>query len=150
MSTDWLAIQSFQRSQDLLAAINTLSIHTKLRLSGVADEERAEATAEAREKLASFLETFEKIVQQAEQAEGGMLLGIDPRLQQLVRSFVTAKRDKGRFHSTLFTQSPSDAVDLLASTDEEDQQALVECLTDLRTLVEEHIYTDTQRILSQF
>jgi hypothetical protein len=150
MSTDWLAIQSFQRSQDLLAAINTLSIHTKLRLSGVADEERAEAAATARHKLASFLEAFEKIVQQAEQAEGGVLLGIDPRLQQLVNSFVAAKHDGRRFHSRLFTQSPSEAVGLLASTEEEDQQALVECLTDLRILVEEHISTDTHQILSQF
>jgi hypothetical protein len=149
MSTDWLTIQSFQRSQDLLAAINTLSIHTKLRLSGVADEERAEAAAEARERLAAFLEDFEKIVQQAEQAEEGML-GVDPRLQQLARSFVAAKRDKERFHSRLFTQSPSDALNLLASTDEKDQQALVECLADLRALVEEHISTDTHRILSKF
>ncbi len=150
MSTDWLAIQSFQRSQVLLAAINTLSIHTKLRLAGASDEERAEAAVKAREKLASFLEAFEKIVQQAEQADGEALLGIDPRLQQLARSFVTAKRDKNRFHSALFTQSPSETVGLLASADEKDQQALVESLTDLRTLVEEHIYTDTHQILNQF
>jgi len=149
MSTDWLAIQSFQKSQDLLAAINTLSIHTKLKLSGIADEERAEAAAKAREKLASFLEAFDKIVQQAERANGEALLGIDPRLQQLARSFVTAKRNRNRFLSTLFTQSPFDVLSLLASTDEKDQQALVECLTDLRTLVEEHIYTDTHQILSQ-
>lgn len=150
MSTEWLAIQSFQRSQDLLTAINTLSIHTKLELSGLADEERAEAAAEARKKLASFLEAFDKIVQQAEQADGEELLGIDPRLQQLARSFVTAKRNRSRFQSTLFTQSPSKTVGLLTATDERDQQALVECLTDLRTLVEEHIYTDTYQILSQF
>ncbi len=150
MSTDWLTIQSFQRSQDLLTAINTLSIHTKLRLSGVADEERAKATAEAREKLASFLMAFEKIVQQTEQAEGEALLGIDPRLQQLARSFVAAKRDRSRFRSMLFTRSPSEAVNLLAATEERDQQALIECLTDLRALVEEHIYTDTRQIFSQF
>ena len=150
MSTDWLAIQSFQRSQDLLAAINTLSIHTKLRLSGVSDQERAEAAVEARQKLTSFLEAFEKIVQQAEQAEGEALLGINPRLQQLARRFVAAKRDRSRFHSTLFTQSTSETVGLLASPDEKDQRTLVNCLTDLRTLVEEHIYTDTHQILSEF
>ena len=150
MSTEWLAIQSFQRSQDLLVAINTLSIHTKLKLSGLADEERAEAASEARGKLASFLEAFEKIVQQAERAEGGILLGIDPRLQQLARSFVAAKRDRNRFHSTLFTQSPSETVSLLASADEKDQQALVESLTDLRTLVEEHVQVDAARILEDF
>lgn len=150
MSIDWLAIQSFQRGQDLLAAINTLSIHTKLTLSGLFDRERAEAAVEARGKLTSFLESFEKIVQQAEQAEGEALLGINPRLQQLARRFVAAKRDRARFHSALFTQSTTETMGLLASTDEKDQQAFVECLTDLRTLVEEHIYTDTHQILSEF
>lgn len=150
MSTDWLAIQSFRRDQDLLAAINTLSIHTKLKLAGIADEERAEAVAAARETLASFLEAFEEIVRQAGQAEGGALLGIDPRLRQLARSFVAAKRDRRRFRSTLFTQSPSEVVDLLGSADKKDQQALVECLRDLRILVEEHIHTDAHRILTGF
>jgi hypothetical protein len=150
MSTDWLAIQSFRRDQDLLAAINTLSIHTKLKLASIADEERAEAVAAARETLASFLEAFEAIVRQAGQAEGGALLGIDPRLRQLARSFVAAKRDRHRFRSTLFTQSPSEVVDLLGSSDKKDQQALVECLRDLRILVEEHIHGDAHRIFTGF
>ena len=77
-------------------------------------------------------------------------MGIEPPLQQVARSFVPAKRDRSRFHSTLFTQSPSRTVELLTATKERDQQALVECLADLRTLVEEHIYTDTHQILSQF
>jgi hypothetical protein len=71
-------------------------------------------------------------------------------LQQLAKSFVAAKRNRSRFRSALFTQSPSKTVGLLTATKERDQQALVECLADLRTLVEEHIYTDTHQILSQF
>ncbi len=150
MSTDWLAVQSFQRTQELLTAINTLSIHTKLELAGIADDERAEAAAKAREKLALFLKAFDKIVREAEQTNGETLLGIDPRMEQLARKFVAARRDRARFHSPLFTQSLSEAANLLAPTEAKDRQALVEYLQDLRTLVEEHLHADIHQILHQF
>jgi len=149
MSAGWLAIQSFQQSQDLLAAINTLSIHTKLKLAGINDEQRAKSAKKAREILAAFLETFEKVVHQAEQARDAPLVGVDPRLRQLAKSFVSAKHDTRRFHSALFTKPISDMTYLLASTEEKDQQALVECLAEFRVLVEEHIHTDAYRILGE-
>jgi len=150
MSTDWLAIQSFQRSQDLLAAINTLSIHTKLKMNEHTDEERAESVTEARETLTSFLKGFEQLVERAEQAGDGPLLGVDPRTSQLARSFAHARRERRRFRSCLFREPISSTVDLLISTDETDQQTLVECLSELRTLVEEHVQTDTARIFRDF
>ncbi|HID31134.1 MAG TPA: hypothetical protein EYP19_14205 [Desulfobacterales bacterium] len=149
MSAGWLAIQSFQQSQDILAAINAVSIHTKLRLTGVADEERAPVVAKARETLASFLDAFEKVIHQTEQAKDGPLIGIDPRLRQLARSFIAARHNRRRFHSALFTKSISDMAGLLASNDKKDQQALVECLVELRILVEEHIHVDANRILGE-
>jgi len=150
MNPEWLAIQSFQRSQDLLTAINTLSIHTKLRLRGHGDKERAENVAQARGTLASFLEDFGQVVEQVEQVKDGPLLGVDPRLRQLAGSFVRAKSEGHRFRSCLFKGHLSDATNLLASTNEQDRQALVECLSELRTLIEEHVQTDTARILEDF
>jgi hypothetical protein len=148
MSTEWLAIQSFQRDQDLLAAINTLSIHTKLKLGGVADEERAEAAAKAREEIASFLETLARVADQIEQANA--LIGLDPRLRKLARRFVAARHNRRQFRSSLFTESLSDVSSLLTPTNEEEQQALVESLSDLRSLIEEHVYTDANQIFETF
>jgi hypothetical protein len=148
MSTEWLAIQSFQRDQNLLSAINTLSIHTKLELAGVADEERAEAAAKARGELASFLETLTRVADQIEQENA--LVGIDPRLRKLARRFVAARRNRRRFRSSLFTESLSDVMRLLTPEDEEEQQALVESLSDLRSLIEEHVYTDANQIFETF
>ncbi len=148
MSIEWLAIQSFQRDQDLLAAINTLSIHTKLKLGGVADEERAEAATKAREEIASFLETLARVADQIEQANA--LIGLDPRLRKLARRFVAARRNKRRFRSSLFTESLSDVTSLLTPMNEEEQQALVESLSDLRSLIEEHVYTDANQIFETF
>lgn len=54
MSTDWLNIQSFQQSQELLSAINTLSIHHKLTGKGYLDTNRKEEAEQAVETLVAF------------------------------------------------------------------------------------------------
>lgn len=149
MSTQWLAVQSFQQSQDLLAAINTLSIYLKLRFAGLSDERRAQSVAKAKATLAAFLKTLEKVVHQVEQTKAGPLTGVDPRLRQLAQSFVAAKQDKCRFHSDLFSKSPARVAELLEATEPDDQKALVESLAELRTLLEEHIYSDVTQILEE-
>jgi hypothetical protein len=148
MTPEWLAIQSFQRNQDLLNAINTLSIRTKLGSGGHTDEDRTE-TAQARETLASFLKNLAQVVDQAEQTESGPLLGVDPRLRQLAGDFSRA-RQGARFRSRLFQEPLSDTVDSLTSTEPTDRQALVESLSELRTLIEEHVQTDVVQILEDF
>jgi len=75
MSTQWLAVQSFERSQDMLGAMNTLSIHLKLRLAGVPDEERRQAAARARETLTTFFKKLDATVQETQRGEATPLLG---------------------------------------------------------------------------
>ena len=147
MSTQWLAIQSFQQSQGLLAAINTSSIHLKLKLAGVNDEKRMGAVAEAKETLSSFLKTLDKVVNEVEQLKARPLTGVDPRLRQLAKNFVAAKQRGWQFHSDLFSKSPAQVAELLQATRKEDQKALIESLGELRTLLEEHIHSDAAQIL---
>lgn len=149
MSTQWLAVQSFQHSQDVLEAINTLSIHLKLQLAGLPDEGRAHAAAQARETLTTFFKKLETTVQETQRGEATPLLGIDPRLRQLVKSFVSAKRDRRRFHSVLFQRMPADMLPLFVSEKDEDREALVQCLAEFRVILEEHVYEDTTRILGE-
>ncbi len=149
MSTQWLAVQSFERSQDILGAINTVSIHLTLRLAGVPDEERMQAVARARDTLTTFFKKLDATVQEAQRGEATPLLGVDPRLRQLVKSFVSAKRDRRRFHSVLFQRMPGDMVSLFASEKDEDLEALVQCLAEFRVILEEHVYEDTARILGE-
>lgn len=149
MSNQWLAVQSFQQGQDLLAAINTLVIHLKLKLMGVGDEERAEAVEKAKVTLFSFLKTLDKVVRQVEQGNGGPLTGIDPRLRQLAKNFVIAKQGKPRLHLHLCEESPLQVAYLLKSTEPDKQEALIKSLAELRTLLEEHISNDTTQILAE-
>src|SRR5437016_3574698 len=78
MSMKWLAVRSFQHSQDLLAAINTLSIHLKLEASGDTDSEHTAQANQAREVLGSFLEMLEPVIADAERGETKPVLGADP------------------------------------------------------------------------
>jgi hypothetical protein len=150
MSIQWLAVKSFQHSQDLLAAINTLSIHLKLESAGRADSEHAAQAEEAKGVLGSFLKMLEPVIADAERGEAKPVLGADPRLRQLAKSFVSAKRNRHRFHSALFRETFSRVQQLLDSPKKEDREQLLECLGELRVLIEEHVHTDAEQVLGEF
>ena len=149
MSVQWLAVQSFQHNQDLLAAINKLSIHLRLQLEGNEDAERAGEANKAREMLSSFFRELETLVNDTERGEEVPVLGANPRLRQLARSFVRAKRNRHRFRSSLFRNGAGCFQQLLQSNTKEDRQALLESLEELRVLVEEHMHVDAERVLGE-
>ena len=149
MSAKWLTVRSFQQSQQVLAAINALSIHLKLNLAGVKDDERELEAQKSRGVLGGFLRELEAFV--AELGEEGTrpVMGADARTRQLARSYVQAKRDRRHYRSLLFRNSPHDVQTLLDSRDPKDRQALIECLDELRRLLEAHIHTDSRKILGE-
>ena len=149
MSVQWLAVKSFQHNQDLLAAINKLSIHLRLQFEGNEDAERAGEANKAREMLSSFFRELETLVNDTERGEEVPVLGANPRLRQLARSFVKAKRNRHRFRSSLFRNGAGCFQQLLQSNTKEDRQALLESLEELRVLVEEHMHVDAERVLGE-
>ncbi len=146
MKSDWQTFQSFQQSQQVLKAINTLSIHLKLGLRAIEDNDRAQAVSQSIVVLLNFLDKLENVTVHADQSETAPVLGVDPKLQRLARSYLTARRQR-RFRSRVFTNSISDIKPLLNSTDENEQQTLIRCLADLRVLIEEHLHEDADSIL---
>jgi hypothetical protein len=149
VSIQWLAVQSYQHNQDLLAAINKLSIHLRLQLDGEEDGERAGEANEAREMLCSFFRELETLVNDTERGEGVPVLGANPRLRQLARSFVTAKHNRHRFRSPLFRNGAERFQQLVHSDRREDRQALLESLEEFRVLLEEHMHVDAERVLGE-
>jgi hypothetical protein len=150
MSTEWLAVRSFRHIQDLLSAINTLSIHIKLVQAAIPDNGRAKQAERARQTLISFLEKLENVVRGAEQTNGQPVIGADPRLRELARSFVRARGERKRFRSTLFRDSISQMEALLQSERPKDLPSLLQCLGELRILLEEHLPADTHQLLGEF
>lgn len=149
MRAQWLTVQSFQHGQDLLSAINALSMHLKLTEEGVSDERRAKEAEEARGKLASFLDELEKLVGESDRGKASPVLGKDPRTRQLAESFMEARRERARFRSVLFRDDIPRARRLLYSDAEEDREPLLRCLQELRLLVQEHVQADATQIMGQ-
>jgi hypothetical protein len=149
MSTQWLAFQNFKQSQDLISAINTLSIHLKLKLLNVNDEARIQAVEKAKTVLSAFLKTLDTVVDRVEQSKSKPLTGVEPRLHELANRFVMAKHKRNQFRSVLFSRSPADVEKMLHSNEIEDQKHLIKSLTDLRTLLEENLYNDTVQIIGE-
>ncbi|MDZ7399194.1 MAG: hypothetical protein ONB37_03410 [candidate division KSB1 bacterium] len=148
MSDHWISYQSFVKNQQLLEAINTLSIHTKLKLAGDADSGRSQEVEQAKQQIAHFITTFDQLIQKNNDDQ--TLHGADERLRQLLQDFYSARRDNQKFRSQFFTKSPSQILKLMASDKTEDEEALVECLRELRLLIEQHVHADTTAILGEF
>ncbi|MDP9411184.1 MAG: hypothetical protein M3P70_11910 [Actinomycetota bacterium] len=144
-----MTVQSFQQGQELLAAINALSIHLKLQAEGVSDPRNAEAARDSREKLDGFLQELEPLVGERDGNQVSPALGTSPRIRQLADRFVRARRDRGRFRSVLFREDITRARRLLYSEAEEDREPLLRCLEELRYLIQEHVQADASQMMGQ-
>ncbi len=147
MNTHWLNIQSFQRSQELLSAINTLSIHRKLNLNGDPDLGRKEAAEHARAILIAFFERLEKIARDLEDDHRKPVLSIDARLRHLTEIYIQAKRHQGPSSSPFSEHSLSQVGRLYDSNCPEDWRQALKILAAFRELLEEHVSLDTTRLL---
>lgn len=145
MSTHWLAIQSFQQSQELMSAINTLSIHRKLTDKGYLDTNRKESAEQARETLVAFFQKLDKIVQNIEDGHRKPIMGVDARFRHLAENYVQAKRAQS--HSPFLELPLSQVRDLCYSGSTEDRGKILAMLTAFRELLEEHVGADAKRLL---
>ena len=148
MNSQWRAVQSFQENQNLISAINTLSIHIKLEMAGHSDLSREKDIRKAKEELGTFLKELNPQVQRAE-VENKPLLGVDPRRRQFVKHLITAKQND-RIHSPFLLDKLSEGVQLLRSDAKADKQEILLFLQELRMLLEEHIGSDVQQLFGGF
>src|SRR5262245_17902430 len=139
-NNEWLTAESFEQAHELLSAINTLSIHTKLALAGIDDAARLEEVREARTTLINFLNRFEQVVSEADQRRDHKALGVDPRFGQLASKFLAAKSQWSQ-GSSLYSTPFTELQRLTMSEKKEDQKDLVAILRDLRAFVEQHAHS---------
>jgi flagellar biosynthesis component FlhA len=76
----------------------------------------------SRARLAAFLTDLQPILAEQEKSERKPVLGTNPRMRQLARSFLSAKRNRRQFRSVLFHDTLADAQRLLFSDSEEDRK----------------------------
>lgn len=146
MEGDWLAASSFERTHEILSAINILSIHAKLHLAGTVDPIDEAVVEQARGRLLEFLTGFGELLQNADQA--GAVVGADPRLAELAQRYRVATQRIPR-SSLVFELTVGELSDLVRSERAEDLPKLVECLRGLRGLLEQHSVADAVGILGE-
>ncbi len=152
MHTNWLNFQSLRDNQEILKAINTLSLHLKIgSRDGVVEKKgpNVERSIEALEmffnRLSSAADTID---QTSKRGEAPAKFGVDPRLRQLVDRYLHARHQR-QFHSRFFTASIQDAKMLLRTDVADARNALIECLHELRVMVEEHMQPDVLNVLDE-
>ncbi|MDE2889025.1 MAG: hypothetical protein OXR72_12515 [Gemmatimonadota bacterium] len=138
MSSRWLGIQSFHHSQDLLSAINTVSIHRKLTAGGHPDTIRIEAAEHAQETLIAFFDRLEHVARIIEDGHREPVLGADLRLLRLAENYVNTKHAHSQSHP-IFELSLSQVNGMFYSRRPQDCQNLLEILAVFRILIEEHV-----------
>lgn len=143
MSQEWLSIQSFFVDNELLGAINDLSIAIKQEAAGIQDAERERRAKDARRLLKQFLGRLRE-VESADSKE--LLLGVDARFQSLTDAIASARQDGNRYHSVLMKRGAADSLPLLDARSLESREQLVESLTELRRVIEQHQQTDAAAI----
>jgi len=148
MTTEWLTARSFERAHEIIAAINTLLIHSKRALAGEPDTDRQVDVSEARQVLLVFLERLSAVVHQAEQDRDSTIVGADPRLSSLAKRFLVARRQLPQ-RSPLYAGTLDELKGLLKSEDRKDQERLIASLRELRVLIEQHAHADIVGILGE-
>ncbi len=148
MHNEWLAASSFERMHELIAAITTLSIHTKLAMAGRADPSGPTEVEQARSRLLDFLHHFAALLDDTEHSHDGPMVGADPRLGDLAMRYLAHKqRSVGR--APLYDVSFADLASLIAAPQPQDYPMLIAHLRDLRALLEQHAHADVSGLLGE-
>lgn len=148
MSSHWLDVQSFRQGQELLSAINTVSIHRKLTAGGYPGTNRIEAAEHARDTLIGFFDKLDKVVGIVEDGHRKPVLGEDVRLLGLAENYVNTKSAHSQSRSPFFEIPLVQVKDLLYSKRPQDRRKLLEILAVFRILLEEHVGADTKWLLA--
>jgi hypothetical protein len=146
MESDWLAASSFERSQEILSAINTLSIYTKLLAARVTYPSCFDEVSAARARILTFLGEIDQLVQDAEGTTDHAVVGTDPRMGDLTRRFLAGRKGLPR-RSPLFTLPIGEVRSVIADDDPTRTKDRIACLAELRALVEQHAHVDAVGLL---
>ena len=147
--TKHLSVQSFQRNQGLLEALNNFLIYLKLKSKGLDSKFKAEKIEEAKTTILLFLKQLNAVVSEDHKMEAPSirLLGLDTRFKSLVSQFNEAKGKKRRFKSVLFRQNPTPVIQMLKEDEMNNAKELIDSLTELGNLIEDHLSTDTSAVI---
>jgi hypothetical protein len=146
MSDAWQLAESFERTRKLIAAINVISVHTKLTLAGAADPQSEDELSSAIGLVRAFLEKLAGDLPEFERDANSAVTGATARSNLLAKRFALA-RSQSPDASPIYAMPIRDFIPILSSSDKSDQIALISGLQALRNLLEEHHHADSSEML---
>jgi hypothetical protein len=146
MKNKWLALQSFQQTQALISAINTLALGIKYEQVGLKSDETA--NKQAIEKLRLFLDEMSNVVQRIEGDDHQPILGVSPYLIHLAESFIEPSSSHSH-HLTVHSR-PSEIKAKLEAETPAEKAELIDELHTLRVILESQVQEDTKTVLGDF
>lgn len=148
MDSDWLTVSSFERSIDIISAINTISAHTKFLLAGINDPTPQNHINAAQAKLVSFLRMFQVLLGELDTDQREAVLGADPRMAELIQRYLALQRTQNS-SDRLYSLPIDDVIQLLNLDNLDRLPEVVAYLGELRILIEQHSQTDVTRMLGK-
>lgn len=147
MDSKWLSIQSFERNQGLIEDINQVILSFKFKLLG--KPVRSGSEGETDKAWGHLERLIPKLIAFSKTDTKNAILGIDSRYRSFVRSFVEAQSRSTKFRSKLFDRDRAE--ELLSQIENprtrEDYEAIINSLSDLRVIVEDHNSLDLRELL---
>lgn len=141
-SEGWLASSTAERTRELVGAINTVTIVSKLRRAGESGGPDESQVRLAKDRLIEFLKRLDALLQAASKNREIPVVGADPQLSQIVRGLVNRPRRTG--HAEASIESVEELRTQLAAEQPQDTDRLVENLRTLRQLLERHSRHDVR------
>lgn len=141
MKNDWLTASSFERTFDIVSAVNILSIHYKLTLADVEDPTNLVDVQKAKVKLLRFLNTLQSLIENAEKDPTGIIAGTDSQLGELALQYKTEQKRIPQI-AFLYTLSFPELNALISSEKPENLPKILDCLDALRSLFDQHSHAD--------
>lgn len=146
MSDAWQLAESFERTRHLIAAINTISVHTKLSLAGVPDPQKKDDIDNARSLLRNFLEKLAGDLSQFDRDVNSSVTGATARANLLAKRFANS-RNQAPESSPIYTTPLPRFIPLLESESAVDKAILISGLQTLRNLLEQLHHADSSEML---
>lgn len=146
MSDAWQLAESFERTRHLIAAINTVSVHTKLSLAGVPDPQKRDHVDNAKLLLRNFLEKLSGDLSQFDKDVSSPVTGATARANLLAKRFANS-RNQAPESSPIYTTPIPQFIPLLESDSATDKATLIAGLHTLRNLLEQLHHADSSEML---
>ena len=147
MSNDWLVTHSYQQMQQMLTAINVISLRKKLTLLNAEDLVELNDYQEALSMIVQFVENLTKLRDEVMERGGAVIIGTNPRLRQFATHLF--EHDEPLVSDTATHISFDRLPQLLLDNGEERLPEAIAQLDKFRRFVEQHVYQDAQQMLDE-